>query len=32
MSELELKQRNLVYALKQGTIDWFQFFEEWRKL
>ena len=26
-----LEQRNLIEALRQGLIDWFQFFEMWRK-
>ena len=30
--ERHLKEKNLVTALQLGLIDWFQFFEMWRKL
>lgn len=25
-------EQNLVQAIRLGLIDWFQFFEEWKKL
>jgi len=28
----QVNELNLVYALRMGMIDWFKFFEEWRKL
>lgn len=32
MWEYELEKQNLLMAIKLGVIDWFQFFEGWRKL
>lgn len=32
MSNRELREANLILSLKHGLIDWFEFFEAWRKL
>jgi hypothetical protein len=29
---MSFKQRNLIYALQMGFINWFQFLEQWRQL
>lgn len=29
---MNLRERNLVMALRLGVINWFQFFEHWRSL
>jgi hypothetical protein len=31
MTDRELKQKNLIRALKLGLVDWFKFFEEWKR-
>lgn len=28
----DIRKENLAHALRLGLIDWYQFFEEWRKL
>lgn len=30
--DVSVQQLNLVRALRQGVITWFQYFEEWRRL
>lgn len=32
MNEQRLKEQNLIAALKLGMIDWFVFFDVWKKL
>lgn len=32
MSPIRLNEFNLIQALKQGKINWFEFFELWRKV
>ncbi len=29
---MNIREKNLIAALRLGQITWFQFFEEWRKL